>query len=63
MRTYDRRWARASPGHLLFLETANAGLLEGIRTVELGRGDEPYKYELGATDGRLRSVTVVRVHP
>lgn len=58
MRTYDPRWRQACPGHLLFLESAAAAAREGTTAIELGRGDEPYKYWLGAVDATLADVQV-----
>ncbi len=43
---YDLRFARYSPGLLLLLEIAAHAAAEGIRRVDLGKGEEPYKRRL-----------------
>lgn len=50
--TYDRRWARYSPGLILLLQMAQAADGLGIQRLELGRGSEPYK--LRARTGSTR---------
>jgi len=40
------------------LDTAATIFDEGIRTIELGRGDEHYKYRLGAVDAALADVNI-----
>ncbi len=58
MRSFDPAWAAGSPGHLLFAETARTSSLENVRAVELGRGDEPYKRQIGGVMGKLLDVVV-----
>jgi len=58
MRTYDPHWSGASPGHLLFQDSAAIAFSEGVKAIELGRGDEPYKYRLGAVDATLLDVHI-----
>jgi CelD/BcsL family acetyltransferase involved in cellulose biosynthesis len=41
--TYDRRFARYSPGSLLLLDMARVAPALGIRYIDLGRGAEAYK--------------------
>ena len=47
---YDMAEAKFSPGMILLLELSRAAAECGIRTIELGPGDEPYK-RLVANDG------------
>lgn len=56
MTTYEPEYARYSPSHLLFIESAATAAREGITTIELGRGDEQYKLDLGAELSYLREV-------
>lgn len=48
MSTYRPDVTRYGPSHLLLAEIAAAAVAEGVRIIELGRGDEPYKFDLGA---------------
>lgn len=43
---YDRALGASSPGQLSFLEIARAAAERGVRRVDLGKGDEPYKARL-----------------
>ncbi|MGH3717709.1 MAG: GNAT family N-acetyltransferase [Pseudonocardiaceae bacterium] len=56
MSTYQPAAARYSPSHLLLAETAQMAVADGVRVIELGRGDEPYKFALGAQARHLRNV-------
>ncbi len=56
MSTYLPKVARFSSSHLLLAEAARMAVAEGVRVVELGRGDEPYKFALGAQPRYLRDV-------
>lgn len=58
MSTYQQQVARHSPSHLLLAEAARMAVAEGIRVIELGRGDEPYKFALGAQARYLRNVVL-----
>jgi CelD/BcsL family acetyltransferase involved in cellulose biosynthesis len=60
MSTYEPSLARYSPSHLLLAEAARLALDDGVRTIELGRGDERYKFDLGAQPRRLRDVDLGR---
>jgi len=40
---YDREFARYSPGSILLLEIARAAESQGIRRIDLGKGEETYK--------------------
>lgn len=48
LRGLDPRWQRFSCGHLLLRASAEAFAQEGFETLDLGRGDEPYKAYFGA---------------
>jgi CelD/BcsL family acetyltransferase involved in cellulose biosynthesis len=43
---YDTRFHRYSPGLILCLEILRAMPSQGLRTLDLGKGDEPYKQRL-----------------
>ncbi len=58
MSTYRPAAARYSPSHLLLAEAAQMAIADGIRVIELGRGDEPYKFTLGAQTRYLRNVVL-----
>ena len=58
MSTYQPAAARYSPSHLLLAEAARMALTGGVRVIELGRGDEPYKFALGAQTRYLRNVVL-----
>jgi CelD/BcsL family acetyltransferase involved in cellulose biosynthesis len=53
--------ARYGPSHLLLAEVAAAAFTEGVRVIELGRGDEPYKFDLGAQQRYLRDLLPQRL--
>lgn len=57
LRGFDPAWATRAPGHLLLQACAEELRAEGVRVLDLGRGDEPYKADFGArprTLARLR---------
>lgn len=56
MSTYEPRFARYSPSHLLLAASAEVGIGEGVTTIELGRGDEAYKFDHGAIPRHLEDV-------
>jgi CelD/BcsL family acetyltransferase involved in cellulose biosynthesis len=58
MSTFDPTMGRYSPSHLLLAEVAAHAVSEGIRLIELGRGDEPYKFDHGAVPRHLSDVEV-----
>ena len=58
MSTYDPAMARYSPSHLLLAEAAQCAIANGVGVIELGRGDEPYKFALGAEPRHLRDVVL-----
>ncbi len=60
MSTYQPKVAQFSPSHLLLAEAARMAVAEGVPVMELGRGDEPYKFALGA---QLRYLRDVRLAP
>jgi CelD/BcsL family acetyltransferase involved in cellulose biosynthesis len=61
MSTYQPAAARYSPSHLLLAEAAQLAVADGVRVLELGRGDEPYKFALGAQPRYLRNVALAPV--
>lgn len=58
MSTYDPVMARCSPSHLLLAEAAHLAVADGVRIIELGRGDELYKFTLGAEPRHLCDVVL-----
>lgn len=58
MSTYQPAAARYGPSHLLLAEAAQMAVADGVRVFELGRGDEPYKFALGAQHRYLRNVAL-----
>lgn len=58
MSTYQPTVARYGPSHLLLAEAVRMAAAEGVSVVELGRGDEPYKFVLGAQPRYLRDVVL-----
>jgi CelD/BcsL family acetyltransferase involved in cellulose biosynthesis len=59
--TYRPAAARYGPSHLLLAEAAQTAAAGGIRVFELGRGDESYKFRLGAQPRYLQNVTLAPV--
>ncbi len=58
MSTYQQVMGRYSPSHLLLGEAARAAVATRVGTLELGRGDEQYKFALGAEHRYLQDVVV-----
>jgi len=56
MATYEPDFSRYSPSHLLLTESTATAAREGITMIELGRGDEQYKFDLGAEPRYLRDI-------
>ncbi|WP_239379904.1 GNAT family N-acetyltransferase [Frankia sp. CIT1] len=56
MSTFDPDFAGCCPSHQLLAEAAAAALTQGASVIELGRGDEPYQFGLGAFPRYLRDV-------
>ena len=46
--TYDRQFSRYSPGLIILLELAQHCGLQHIRRIDLGKGDEDYKYSFAS---------------
>jgi len=57
---YDPTLAALSVGVVCHAYAIRSALGEGIRTYDLLRGDEPYKYDLGATDRWLVRIEATR---
>lgn len=53
LRGMNPQWHRYSCGHLLLKSTVTRLAKEGCTTLDLGRGDEAYKYRFGANSRRL----------
>jgi CelD/BcsL family acetyltransferase involved in cellulose biosynthesis len=49
-----------SPGVVMIAEYVRRALAEGVRRLDLLRGDEPYKYEWGAVDEPIQRLLVRR---
>ncbi len=56
MSTFDPGFASYCPSHQLLAEAAAAAFAEGVNLIEMGRGDEPYKFDLGASRRHLRDL-------
>jgi CelD/BcsL family acetyltransferase involved in cellulose biosynthesis len=53
LRALDEEWRRFPCGHLLLRATAEHLASEGYHALDLGRGDEPYKFFFGAVPRTL----------
>jgi CelD/BcsL family acetyltransferase involved in cellulose biosynthesis len=53
LRAFDDAWQRFPCGHLLLRATAERLAAEGYEALDLGRGDEPYKFFFGAANRTL----------
>ena len=58
--TYDTRFAEGSPGTELFLQIAEAAPSFGIRRIDFGYGDQPYKHILTNVRSRCPYGTVTQ---
>lgn len=58
MSTYQPMMAQYSPSHVLLSEAVRVAVAEGVQTLELGRGDEDYKFALGAEVRYLQDVVL-----
>jgi CelD/BcsL family acetyltransferase involved in cellulose biosynthesis len=58
MCTYAPEYGRYGPGRLLLAECIRAAIGQGLRILDLGRGDESYKFALGAKRRVLANVTI-----
>lgn len=56
---YDPRFARYSPGLVLLLRMAQWAPAAGLRRIDLGKGEEPYKRRLGSAESSVASGRVV----
>jgi CelD/BcsL family acetyltransferase involved in cellulose biosynthesis len=50
LRGLDPTWQQFPCGHLLLCWTAERLRREGCAVLDMGRGDEPYKFVFGASD-------------
>lgn len=48
MTGFDPAWSKQRPGKILHGFVVRQALAEGAHELDFGRGDEPYKYEMGA---------------
>lgn len=53
LRALDMNWLAHSCGHLLLRKAIERFAAEGYGVLDLGRGDEPYKFHFGARERRL----------
>lgn len=63
MSTYSDQLTRYSPSHLLLAASAATAVSEDVRVIELGRGDEPYKFDHGAELRHLDEILLNREPP
>lgn len=59
---FNKRYAALSPGTVIIAHSIREAIREGYRTFDFLRGDEPYKFSLGARLRHTENVTVVRRH-
>lgn len=57
---FDPSLAALAPGMVLIRELIGTAVDEGCTSLDLLRGDEPYKYRFGAVDRPLHTLTLVR---
>ena len=57
---FDPSLAALAPGMVLIRELVDVAVDEGCTSLDLLRGDEPYKYRFGAVDRPLHTLTLVR---
>jgi CelD/BcsL family acetyltransferase involved in cellulose biosynthesis len=57
---YDHRWGRLSPGAVLVADLIRSAIEEGCRTLDLLKGDLPYKYRFGARPRRIERLRLRR---
>lgn len=57
---YDTRFAEWSPGVVMVLHSLQAAIRDGFRVYDFLRGDEDYKYSLGAQLAETANVDVLR---
>jgi CelD/BcsL family acetyltransferase involved in cellulose biosynthesis len=53
LRALDMNWLAHSCGHLLLRAAVERFAADGYGALDMGRGDEPYKFSFGARDRRL----------
>jgi CelD/BcsL family acetyltransferase involved in cellulose biosynthesis len=61
--TYDLDFAAYSPGQLIFVETVRYAIARGARRLEMGRGDQDYKFWFGAKPCATQNILVHSRHP
>ncbi len=57
---FDERYAALSPGTLIVAHAVRAAICSGYRVFDFLRGDEPYKFSLGAELRHTENVTIIR---
>lgn len=57
---YDERFAEWSPGMVMVLHSLRTAIRDGFRVYDFLRGDEDYKYSLGAQPAETANVDVLR---
>ena len=63
MTGFDPAWSSKRPGKLLHGFVVRQALAENVRELDLGRGAEEYKYEMGAVSRRNRRFIVTNNTP
>lgn len=57
---FDRNYSDYSPGSYLFYRRLKDAVAEGLETADFLRGGEKYKYDFGAQEAKIGSVTLQR---
>jgi CelD/BcsL family acetyltransferase involved in cellulose biosynthesis len=63
MTTYDRAYAVYSPGVWVALETTKYLMTRGVKRYYLGRGEQPYKFWLGAKSAAAEPLLAAQKNP
>jgi CelD/BcsL family acetyltransferase involved in cellulose biosynthesis len=57
---FDKRYATFSPGTVIVAHAIREAICNGYRVFDFLRGDEPYKFSLGAELRQTENVTIFR---
>jgi hypothetical protein len=57
---FDKRYATLSPGTVIIAHAIREAIRKGYRVFDFLRGDEPYKFSLGAKLRQTENVTILR---
>lgn len=60
---FDERWATQRPSMLALVEAVEEGMRHGERRLDLGPGDQAYKYRLANGEDPLETITIIPYSP